>query len=301
MSFLFGGGSPAPAPAPATSGTTTTFTREAPEIEARKLALYDEALNLSKQPIEIPAYQVAPLTPLEQQAMQSAGQFGTGQSATLAGIGSILGANVAASSAPDIDRFLNPFQSYVVDEINRQSEIAKNKLSAQAVQSGAFGGGREGVQQAEAERARLSKIGEVQALGFDRAVQAAQNQQQLQAQTGLQAGAQLGQLGQIQQAQRQKDIGQAAQLGGLQRQIAQQALQAQRQTEVARAYEPFQRLEFQKGIMTTLPTAASQITAGTGPGVNPFAQAAQAGLGAYATYNLIGPGGNVGPGTTKTV
>ena len=51
MSFLFGGGSPAPAPAPATSGTTTTFTREAPEIEARKLALYDEALNLAKQPI----------------------------------------------------------------------------------------------------------------------------------------------------------------------------------------------------------------------------------------------------------
>tara|TARA_R100000329_G_C7598769_1_gene212361 strand:+ start:262 stop:1170 length:909 start_codon:yes stop_codon:yes gene_type:complete len=299
MSGLFGGGSPAPAPAGPTSGTTTTFTREAPEIEARKLALYDEALNLSKQPIEIPAYQVAPLTPLEQQAMESAGQFGTGQATTLAGIGSILGANVTASGAPDIDRFLNPFQSYVVDEINRQSEMAKNKLSAQAVQSGAFGGGREGVQQAEAERARLSKIGEVQALGFDRAVQAAQNQQQLQAQTGLQAGAQLGQLGQIQQAQQQKDVAQAAQLGGLQRQIQQQALQAQRQTEIARAYEPFQRAEFQKGIMTTLPTAASQITAGTGPGVNPFAQAAQAGLGAYATYNLIGPGGNVGPGTQR--
>jgi hypothetical protein len=30
--------------------------------------------------------------------------------------------------------------------------------------------------------------------------------------------------------------------------------------------------------------------AGTGPGVNPFAQAAQTGLGAYATYNLVGPG-----------
>tara|TARA_R110002012_G_scaffold1160_4_gene4868 strand:- start:8409 stop:9314 length:906 start_codon:yes stop_codon:yes gene_type:complete len=301
MSFLFGGGgSPAPAPAGPASGTTTTFTREAPEIEARKLALYDEALNLSKQPIEIPAYQVAPLSPLEQQAMTQAGQFGTGQAATLTGIGSILGANTAASSAPDIDRFLNPFQSYVIDEINRQSEISKNKLSAQAVQSGAFGGGREGIAQAEQERARLSKVGEAQALGFDRAVQAAQNQQQLQATTGIQAGAQLGQLGQIQQKLQQQDVGQAAQLGGLDRQIQQQALQAQRQTEVARAYEPFQRLEFQKGIMTTLPTAASQVTAGTGPGVNPFAQAAQAGLGAYATYNLVGPGGSMG-GSGKTV
>ena len=291
MSFLFGGGgSPAPAPAGPASGTTTTFTREAPEIEARKLALYDEALNLSKQPIEIPAYQVAPLSPLEQQAMTQAGQFGTGQAATLTGIGSILGANTAASSAPDIDRFLNPFQSYVIDEINRQSEISKNKLSAQAIQAGAFGGGREGIQQAEAERARLSKVGEAQALGFNTALTAAQNQQQLQATTGIQAGAQLGQLGQIQQKLQQADVGQAAQLGGLDRQIQQQALQAQRQTEVARAYEPFQRMEFQKGIMTTLPTAASQLTAGTGPGVNPFAQAAQAGLGAYATYNLVGPG-----------
>ena len=297
MSFLFGGGgSPAPAPAQSSSGTTTTFTREAPEIEARKLALYDEALNLSKQPIEIPAYQVAPLSPLEQQAMTQAGQFGTGQAATLTGIGSILGANTAASTAPSIDSFLNPFQSYVIDEINRQSEISKNKLSAQAIQAGAFGGGREGIQQAEQERARLSKVGEAQALGFNTALTAAQNQQQLQATTGLQAGAQLGQLGQIQQ----QDVSQAAQLGGLDRQIQQQALQAQRQTEVARAYEPFQRMEFQKGIMTTLPTAASQLTAGTGPGVNPFAQAAQAGLGAYATYNLVGPGGSMG-GSGKTV
>ena len=52
--------------------------------------------------------------------------------------------------------------------------------------------------------------------------------------------------------------------------------------------------------MTTLPTAASQITAGTGPGVNPFAQAAQAGLGAYATYNLVGPGGAPAGGAGKT-
>jgi hypothetical protein len=146
----------------------------------------------------------------------------------------------------------------------------------------------------ELERARLSKVGEAQALGFNRAAQLAQQQQSQQVQTQLQAGQQMGTLGQVQQAQAQKDITQAAQLGGLERQIQQQALQAQRQTEIARAYEPFQRAEFQKGIMTTLPTAASQITAGTGPGVNPFAQAAQAGLGAYATYNLIGPGGKQG-------
>jgi hypothetical protein len=288
-----GGGSPAPAPASG-SGTQTTFTREAPEIEARKLALYDETLELAKQPIEIPAYQVAPMSPLERQAADAAANFGVGSDVVLSGIGSVLGAQQTAAQGPDIDRFLNPFQSYVVDEINRQSEIAKSNLASKAIQSGAFGGGREGVALGELERARLSKVGEAQALGFNRAAQLAQQQQSQQVQTQLQAGQQMGTLGQVQQAQAQKDITQAAQLGGLERQIQQQALQAQRQTEIARAYEPFQRAEFQKGIMTTLPTAASQITAGTGPGVNPFAQAAQAGLGAYATYNLIGPGGKQG-------
>jgi hypothetical protein len=40
--------------------------------------------------------------------------------------------------------------------------MAQNQLSAQAVQSGAFGGGREGVQRAEQERARLGAVGEAQ-------------------------------------------------------------------------------------------------------------------------------------------
>ena len=108
MSFIFGGGS-APAPAPASgSGTTTTFTREAPEIEARKLALYDETLNLAKEPIEIPAYQIAPMSPLERQAADAAANFGVGSDVVLSGIGSVLGAQQTAAQGPDIDRSLNP-------------------------------------------------------------------------------------------------------------------------------------------------------------------------------------------------
>ena len=42
--------------------------------------------------------------------------------------------------------------------------------------------------------------------------------------------------------------------------------------------------------MTTLPTAASQITQTTGPGTNPFAQAIGAGVGAYSAYKMVGPG-----------
>ena len=89
----------------------------------------------------------------------------------------------------------------------------------------------------------------------------------------------------------QADIAQLGQSGAIQRQIADRALAAERQTQVARQYEPFQRLEFAKGIMTTLPTAASQITQTTGPGTNPFAQAIGAGVGAYSAYKMVGPGG----------
>ena len=76
-------------------------------------------------------------------------------------------------------------------------------------------------------------------------------------------------------------------VGQSQRNLAQQALSAQRQTDVARAYEPYQRLEFQKGIMTALPTAASQVTSTTAPGTNPLAQAAGLGAVAYGGYNML--------------
>lgn len=89
----------------------------------------------------------------------------------------------------------------------------------------------------------------------------------------------------------QQDIAQLGQAGALQRQIADRTLAAQRATDVARTYEPFQRMEFAKGIMTTLPTAASQVTQTTGPGTNPFAQAIGAGVGAYSAYQMVGPGG----------
>jgi hypothetical protein len=72
--------------------------------------------------------------------------------------------------------------------------------------SGAFGGGREGIQRAELQRGTLDVLGRAQQQGFGTALQAAQNQQQLAAQTGLQAGQTLGQLGTTQQTMAQGDI-----------------------------------------------------------------------------------------------
>ena len=84
----------------------------------------------------------------------------------------------------------------------------------------------------------------------------------------------------------QRDIGSLLQAGGVQQQLGQQALEAQRMTTMTRQYEPYQRLEFMKGLMTNLPTGQSAVTATTAPGTNPFAQAVGTGIGAYAAYNM---------------
>jgi hypothetical protein len=285
----------------ASSGTQETIQREAPGVESRKLALYDEAVKLAQQPVSIPAYQVAGPTGLEQTGFQQAATTGVGQPAVGQGIAGLQAGqqatNVglgAALAGPNISQFFNPYQSYVTDEINRQAQIAQNQQAAQAVSAGAFGGGREGVQRAELDRARLEAIGQSRAQGFGTALQAAQNLQGLQAQTGLQAGQQFGQLGQAfaglgaqQQAMQQGDIQSLLQAGGVQRALGQQALEAQRATSLAQQYEPYQRVEFLKNVMTNLPTGQSSITATTAPGSNPLAQAAGAGLGAYTAYNLL--------------
>ena len=258
---------------------TTQFVREAPGIEERKIGLMDVARSLAEKPIDIPALNVQPLSTLEQQGITAAGQTGVGAPTTQAGIGSIL----QAQAGPNISQFYNPYQSYVLDELNRQSAMQQNQLAAQSVMQGAFGGGRQGVQAAEQEQARLRALGLAQAQGFQTALGAAQQQQQV----GLQAGSQLANIGQMQQGMAQQDINQLMAAGGLQRQLAQQTADAARQTELQRAYEPYQRAEFLKNLYAAGPTTQSAITQTTQPGTNPLAQAAGAGLGAYATYSLL--------------
>ena len=283
---IFGGGGGG---GTTSSGTQTSIAREAPGVEARKLALYDEAANLAKSPVSLPGIQVAPLSPLEQAGITQAGKTGVGAGSVTGGIGAFTGAQQTAAAGPNINQFLNPYQSYVTDEISRQAGMAQNQAAAQAVNAGAFGGGRQGIQSAEIERARLASIGQAQAAGFQTALGAAQQQQGLQTSTQLAAGQGLGQLGAQQQAMSLADINAQMQAGALQRGIGQQALEAQRQTALQRAYEPYQRVEFLKGIMTNLPTTQSTLTATTAPGANPLAQAVGTGLAGYSAYNMMQP------------
>jgi hypothetical protein len=279
MSFiggLFGGGGGGQS----TPASQTTFVREAPGIEERKLELMDIARQVAQKPITIPQQQISPLSGLEQRGITAAGQTGVGAQTLGAGIGQVL----QAAQGPNISQFYNPYQSYVLDEINRQAAMGQNTLSAQAVLGGAFGGGREGVQRSEQEARRLEAIGRAQQSGFQQALGAAQQQQQF----GLTAGQQLGQAGLQQQQMAQSDINQLMAGGGLERQLAQQALDAQRAVQLQQAYEPYQRAGFLSNIYAAGPKSQSQIEMATAPQAAPLAQSIGTGLGAFQAFSGMG-------------
>ena len=263
-----GGGS-----TPANTSNVQTI-REAPEIEARRLGLMDQAAITASQPIGLPAFQVAQLSQAERGAGALAQKTG-------AGISSIQGAQQAASldpSSAQFQRFLNPYNQFVLDEINRQSQQAQNQLQAKSVAEGAFGGGRQAIAAGEFERARLGKIGEAQFAGFGQALQGFQANQALQAQTGLQAGQLLG------QAQTQ-DIQNLMATGGTQRAVEQATLEAQRQTDVQAATDPYQRLSFLSDIQRGVPSSQQTVSQGFAPQTSPLGQAVGTGIAAYSVFN----------------
>ena len=214
--------------------------------------------------------------------MTAAGQTGVGAPTVQAGIDQVTQA-AAPIGASQIQQYLNPYQSYVTGEIARQSGIMQNQIANKAIQAGAFGGGREGVQQAELQSRTLDAMGRAQQQGFNTALGAAQ-QQQL---TGLRAGQQLGQLGLGQQQMAQGDINQLFAAGGVQRQLAQQALDAQRQNTLQQQYEPYQRAEFLSNLYAAGPKSSSTVTMGTQPSTSPLAQAVGTGIGAFAAYQGV--------------
>ena len=90
---------------PENISTQEQIIREAPEIEAYKLGLLESAKKLAESPMELPAYQAAPLSQLQQGAMglaqQGIGSYApflqAGQQAVQAGIGTLgVGAQQAA-------------------------------------------------------------------------------------------------------------------------------------------------------------------------------------------------------------
>ena len=127
----------------------------------------------------------------------------------------------AATGPQAYQQFMSPYQSQVIDaslaEFDRNAQMQQQQIADRAVSSGAFGGGREGVMQAEYQAGSDMKRAQLQAQllnqGFGQAQQAAQQQFQNQmglasALPGLQRGdiSTLGSLGALNQAQTQAGL-----------------------------------------------------------------------------------------------
>ena len=295
--------------------TTTTFP-VLPEFARQPVA--DIAATVAeelKTPLKVPLQEVAGLSPTQVSAMNLA-QQGIGsfqpflqaaQAAQTAGLGTIgAGAQTVAGAEfvpteATLDRFRDPYQMDVtreaLKEIDRQQQIAENRLAGQAVRAGAFGGSRFGVAQSELARnaadLKSRRIFEDLSRNFQQAQAAARaaNQQRLQAgqvfgqlgraTSGI-GGAMAG-LGAQQQALQGRDVGQLLGIGGLQQAQAQRQLDVNTANLAAIENAPFQQLSAGAGILQQLPGigGGSQVVAPLAQ-TNPYLQAAGA-VGALGT------------------
>ena len=161
-------------PAPVLEGALTAFTK-------KLQPLIGQEIDTSKY-----APSIADRTQLQKDAMTAAG-----------GLGSLVGPQA-------YQPFMSPYQQEVMDttlsEFDRQQAINQTGLRDQAIQSGAFGGARAGIQEAQFMNQGAANRAQLQAQllnqGFQQAQQAAG--QDMMARQGL--GTYMDQMGQQQQA-----------------------------------------------------------------------------------------------------
>jgi len=103
-----------------------------------------------------------------------------------------LGPQLDASSADTVQQFMSPYQQQVVDvekqAAAREYQIADQMRKAQATRAGAFGGARQAVESAEAQRSLMSQLQGIQSKGSQAAYEQAQQALQAQRSAQMQAG-----------------------------------------------------------------------------------------------------------------
>ncbi len=148
-----------------------------------------------------------------------------------------------ASTGPQAyQQYMSPYQQAVMDTTLREYDIQSQKglpgLAAQAIQQGAFGGGREGVQRAEyqsaSDRNRAALQAQLLQQGYGQAQQAAQQNYMNQLNLGQSA---IG-LGQTNVGMLGQQIAGLQTLGAGETSQQQAILEAQRQLAQQQAYQP---------------------------------------------------------------
>ena len=234
---------------------TSKFTGQ--QFVAGEDPLQTSAINLAQQG-------VGSYTPYLQAAQAGLTQAGTDVAAARTAAGGLGALTGPTAYQP----FMSPYQQDVIDaslgEFDLQAQRQQQGIKDAALGvPGAFGGGREGVQQAEyqtgSDRNRAMLQAGLLQQGYGQAQSAAQqafaNQQAIaagqlglgQAQQGL--GMQQMNLSNFQRAGLGADVGALGQLGSLRQGLTQAQLSAQQQAHQTAAYEPYGRLsQYGQGI-----------------------------------------------------
>ena len=245
----------------------------------------------------LPKETVEGISGAEQQALDTARQSVAQRPDYLSmGVGSLGQASLTAADAAaqakgttgqfdpaSTQAFMNPYQQQVIDEytkeMQRQFDISRQGRAAQAIGAGAFGGGREGVLEAEAMTGFQRQLGQglagLMSSGYQQAqnaaMQAFENQQrrgQLAAQnlgnigrlqTGI--GQMFGQFAPIASGVTERDVSTLARIGATERGIGQAERTADYQNLLRQYQQPFQALQFQSGILGGFPTYDQSSTA----------------------------------------
>jgi len=198
-------------------------------------------------------------------------------------------------------QFMSPYQQDVIDASLREFDVQAQKglpqLAAQAINAGAFGGGREGVQRAEyqatSDRNRAALQAQLLQQGFGQAQNAAQqafmNQQTLGNQQLNLAGQQQQFLGQ--------DIGALSTFGAQNQAQAQAGLAAQQQLAQQQLQQPLTAAQqYGQGVTSLIAGYPGQTQTTNMPSPNPMMTAIGAGgtlAGIYRAFNQPGViGGN---------
>ena len=230
---------------------TITTMKPAPFIEAAGTTLTERLMPLLSpaQAMDTSAYAptVAAQDPLQQQAYQQASGLGSFEP-FLAQAGAEATGAAQYVGPQAYQEFMSPYQQEVIDTslaaLQRERDIARQQIGTQAAQLGAFGGGRQAVQEAEFDvgtaMGKAQMEAQLRAQAFQQAQQQAQQAfQQQQALSTQQQG-----LAQLAPQLAQQEITGLQQLGQQQQLQSQAILDAQAQAAREAAFEEQQRLGF---------------------------------------------------------
>lgn len=272
--------------------TQQTYTPD-PQIKAAGYQALGGAQSAANQPFQMPQAPVAGFSPFQQQAF---GQVQASQGMSLPyfdDAAQFMRGSASPISQQDVQQYYNPMAQNVTNQLQNIFGQQMHQATGNATQAaGGVGADRIGVAQGNIANQQGLAAGQTYAGLYQQALQAAQQNKQMQAGAGFGMG-QLGPAAQNSFLQGTTALGQA---GGQQQALQQQQLNSQYQQQLAAIAYPFQTPQYLAGITGGLAPAMGGTTNATTtyPSPSPLAQGLGVGASALGMFGGLGGFGGMG-------